>query len=122
MPLVHNIVQTLIQSLKQEGEKARTALKVLETLTYSCTKPNDLRDIATKVEELIMETKKKLPQSEGLILRPEARKAARERAKKICRKYRPLPHSVKRGRPKTNWRYHNRVGRKADELRKVSHL
>lgn len=28
---LYNIVQTLIQSLKQEGELARSALKVLET-------------------------------------------------------------------------------------------
>lgn len=98
---------------------ARTALKVLETLTYSCTNPNDLHEIATKVEELILALRKKLPKSEGIILRPEARKAARKRAQKISRKYRPLPSSALRGRPRNDWRYQNRVGKKADELRKV---
>jgi hypothetical protein len=114
-------LQTLVQSLKQEGEHARTALKVLETLTYSCINPNDLHEIATKLEELILALRKKLPKSEGIILRPEARKAARKRAQKISRKYRPLPSSVKRGRPRNDWRYQNRVGKKADELRKVLH-
>ena len=113
------LLQTLVQSLKQEGEQARTALKVLETLTYSCINPSDLHEITTKLEELILALREKLPKSEGIILRPEARKAARKRAQKISRKYRPLPSSVKRGRPRKDWRYQNRVGKKADELRKV---
>ena len=96
-------LQTLVQSLKQEGEHARTALKVLETLTYSCINPNDLHEIATKVEELILALRKKLLKSEGIILRREARKAARKRAPKISRKYRPLPSSVKRCRPRNDW-------------------
>ena len=47
-------------------------MKVLETMTYSCTNPNDLHDLTSKVEELITTLKRKLPQSEGLVLRPEA--------------------------------------------------
>ena len=108
-----------MQSLKQKGEHVRTALKVLETLTYNCVNPNDLNEIATKVKELILIFRNKLPQSEALILQPEARKAAGKKAQKICKKYRPLPHSAKRGRPKNDWRYHNRVGKKVDTLRKV---
>lgn len=88
-------------------------------MTYSCTNPHDLHDLALQVEELIMSLKKKLPKSEGLILRPEARKQARKRAQKICRKYRPIPSAVKRGRTKSDWRYRNRVGSRADNLRKV---
>lgn len=113
------IIQPLIKSLKQEGEQARTALKVLETMIYSCVNPDDLHDLTSKIEEMITVFKEKLPKSEGLILRPEARKKARQRAQKICRKYRPIPKSVRRGRHKNNWRYQNRVGKKASELRKV---
>ena len=87
-------------------------------MTYSCTNPDDLHELTSKIEELITMLKVKLPKSEGLILRPEARKRARERAKKICRKYRPIPKSVRRGRHKNDWRYQNRVGKKASELRK----
>ncbi len=108
----------MIRSLKQEGERARTALRVLETMTYSCANQDDLHEITSKIEEIIVTFKQKLPRSEGLILRPEARKKARESAQKVCRKYRPVPKSVLRGRPKTDWRYHNRVGKKATELRK----
>ena len=113
-------MQTFTRSLKQEGEQARTALKVLETMTYSCTNPDDLHELASKVEELIVTLKGKLPRSERLILRPEARKRARQRAQKICRKYRPIPKSVLRGRHKNDWRYQNRVGKKATEPRKVT--
>ena len=63
--------QTLWRSLKQEGERARTTLKVLETMTYSCTSPQDLYELATKVERLITDFRGKLPQSEGIILCPE---------------------------------------------------
>ena len=74
---------TLIQSLKQEGEHARVSLKVLETLTYSCTSPSDLNELTVKVEELIKSISKNIPRHEGLILRPEAIKAMRKRAQKI---------------------------------------
>ena len=95
-------------------------MKVLETLTYSCVNPSDLREVITKLEEIIVTFRKKLPKSEGNILQPQARKAARKRAQKICRKYRPIPYTVKRGRPRNDWQYQNRVGKKADELRKVN--
>ena len=87
----------MTRSLKQEGERARTALKVLETLTYSCTNPQDLHETSSKIEEIIVTLKGKLPKSEGLIMQPEARKKARERAQKICRKNRPIPKSVLQG-------------------------
>ncbi len=35
----------MIRSLKQEGERARTALRVLETMTYSCANQDDLHEI-----------------------------------------------------------------------------
>ena len=111
--------QTLWKSLKIEGERTRTALKVLETLTYSCTSPQDLHILGSKVEELITNFRIKLPKSEGIILRPEARKSVRKRAQQILKKYRPLPPSVRRGRQKSDWHYRNRVGQKASELRKV---
>ena len=105
--------------MKIEGEQTRTALKVLETLTYSCTNPEDLHILGSKVEDLITNFRAKLPKSEGIILRPEARKSVRKRAQQILRKYRPLPPSVRRGRQKSDWHYRNRVGQKASELRKV---
>ena len=98
------ILQTFTSSLKQERERARTALKVLEAMTYSCTNPDDLHELASEVEKLIVTLKGKLLMSEGLILQPEARKRARQSAQKICRKYRPIPKSVIPGRHKNIWR------------------
>ena len=117
--LISFIGQTLWKSLKQEGERARTTLKVLETMTYSCTSPQDLHELANKVETLITDFRAKLPKSEGIILRPEARKSVRKRAQQILKKYRPLPSRVRRGRQKSDWRHRNRFGQKASELRKV---
>ena len=111
--------QTLWKSLKLEGERTRTNLKVLETLTYSCSNPQDLHILGSQVEELITSFRTKLPKSEGIILRPEARKSVRKRAQQILKKYRPLPLSVRRGRQKSDWHHRNRVGQKASELRKV---
>ena len=108
--------------MKQEGERARTTLKVLDTLTYSCTSPQDLYELTAKVERLIADFRGKLPQSEGIILRPEARKSVRKRAQQILKKYRPLPRAIRRGRQKHDWRHRNRVGQKAAELRKVYSL
>ena len=53
--------------------------KSLRLVTYSCI---NLYEVATKVEELILALRKKLPKSEGIILRPEAKKAARKEHKK----------------------------------------
>ena len=112
-------MQTLWKSVKVEGERARIALKVLETLTYSCDSPQDLYQLTSQVEELVTEFRGKLPQSEGIILRPEIRKSVRKRAQQILKKYSSLPLSVRRGRQKSDWHYRTRVGKKASELRKV---
>ena len=105
--------------MKLEGERARTSLKVLQTLTYSCNSPKDLHELTTTVEKLITDFRRKLPKLEGIVLRPEARKSVHKRAQQILRKYRPLPQSIKRGRKKGDWRYQNRVGQRASTLRKV---
>lgn len=98
----------------------RIALKVLETLSYSCSNPQDLYQLTTQVEDLITEFRRKLPQSEGMILRPEVRKSVKKRAQQILKKYRSLPLSVRRGRQKSDWHFRSRVGKKASELRQVS--
>ena len=112
-------LQTFMTSLKRSGEHARTNLKVLQTLTYTCTNPEQLEQLATKLDSLIMEFHAVLPQREGLTLRPQACFAARKKAQKIKHKYLNLPLRLKRGCPKSDWRYRNRVGQKAESFRKV---
>ena len=77
--------------MRQAGESARTSLKVLETLTYSCTEPKDLWELHASIEELVTEFRAKLPKQDSLVLRPQARNTARKRAKAITHKYRALP-------------------------------
>ena len=111
--------QTFMTSLKQNSEYVRTNLKVLETLTYNCTSPDELEKLASKLDSLIQDFRAVLPKTEGLILRPQARLAARKRAKRVKHKYLNLTMRQKRGRSKTDWRYRNRVGQKAESFRKV---
>ena len=80
--------------MKLEGERARTTLKVLETMTYSCTSPQDLHNLMIKVERLISEFREKLPKSEGIILRPEARKSVRKTAQQVLKTDHTLWHSI----------------------------
>ena len=114
------LFQTLVSSLKQEGERARTNLRVLETLTYSCINPGDLHELSAKLEDLAKEFRSKLPKSEGLVLQPNARRAAKRRAQQVSKKYKALPLKIRRGRVRTDWKVRNRVGAKVDRLKKVN--
>ena len=109
--------QTYMTSLKQHGEHVRTNLKVLETLTYTCTNPDQLDQLASKLDSLIKDFRIALPKSEGLILQPQARLAARKRAKIVKYKYLNLTLRLKRGLTRSDWRYRNRVGQRAESFR-----
>lgn len=49
--------------LKQNSEHVRTNLKVLETLTYNCTDPDELDKLATKLDSLIKDFRAVLPRT-----------------------------------------------------------
>lgn len=93
---------------------------MLETLTYSCINPSDLHNFSAKLEDLAKEFRAKLPKSEGLVLQPNARRAARRRAQQVTKKYKALPLKVRRGRVRSDWKIRNRVGAKVDQLKKVT--
>ena len=93
---------------------------MLETLTYSCINPGDLHELSVKLDDLAKEFRSKLPQSEGLVLQPNARRAARRRAQQVSKKYKALPLKTRRGRVRTDWKVRNRVGAKVDRLKKVT--
>ena len=90
---------TLMTSLKQNGEHVRTNLKVLETLTYTCTK---LEQLACKLDSVIEDFRAVLPKMQGLILWPQAHLAARKRARKVNHKYFNLTLRLKCGRSKSD--------------------
>ena len=110
-------MQTLARSLKQGGEQARTALWVLETQTYSCVNLDDLHGLTSKVEELTVTLKETCRSQRDSYCNQNLENKARERAQKVCRKYRPILH---RDDTKTIGGYQNHVGKRATELQKVS--
>ena len=109
------------------GVKARIALKSLETLTYSCTDAEMLLEVEERLQSLLQDLKAQLPQEEGLVIRPAIvsraiktkRKYAHIRARQQSGYCSALTEGKKRGRKRANSKFRNRVGRKADRLRKV---
>lgn len=112
-------------SLKTAAERARITLKEIETLTYSCSSTLDLIDLDKQLKSLRTELQSKLPQEEGIIIRP----AVVARALKTKKKYAQLRQnkqncsaltlSKKRGKRRADSKYRNRVGARAERLRKV---
>ena len=107
------------------GVKARIALKSLETLTYSCTDAEMLLEVEERLQSLLQDLKAQLPQEE--VIRPAIlsraiktkRKYAHIRARQQSGYCSALTEGKKRGRKRANSKFRNRVGRKADRLRKV---
>lgn len=124
--MVKPLVQVHSVSPKAAGERVRIQLKEIETLSYSCTSSEDLQQLHHQLKNLKSEFQSKLPHLEGIVLRP-----AVSHALKVKRKYahitrkRQLKYcsvlSEAKGRRKTQLDscYRNRVGAKAERLRKV---
>ena len=79
-----------------------------------------MTQINAKLSELLTDFKSQLPQNQGLLIRPEVQK--------ILKKSQQRKHAVaiasqltttRRGRKRADARYRNRVGKKAQVLRKV---
>lgn len=107
-------------SLNKAAENTRITLKSIESLTYSCTNASLLQQLDDQLLQVCSDFRKQLPSAEGLIIRP----AIVERAKKTKQKYQrlkatKLPVSKLKKRKK-DWKYRNRVGKKADQLREVN--
>ena len=108
-----------MQELRSEGQRVRTSLKVLESLTFNSTDPDQLRWLNTQIEALTTQFKGTLPTKEGLVVRPLIQQRTRKLTRQLLRRYEKLREYQKRGRKKGNWKYQNRVGMKADICRKV---
>lgn len=117
--------------MKTLQRKISNATQIINTLSYTSTDAKHLQTMLDKLEVLIKVSKADLPSSEGLTLRPLS---LLKRTRQIKQKYKNLskrastysaleshPHS-KPGRKRADFRYRNRVGRKAQHLRKVQVL
>ena len=113
-------------SLKAAGEKVRIQLKEIETLSYSCTSPEDLQQLHCALQQLKTDVESKLPHLEGIVLRPAVshalkikRKYAYIKGKRQLKYCSVLSETSKRKKTPMSSKYRNRVGAKAERLRKV---
>ena len=72
------------------------------------------------LKKILDQFKSRLPNSEGLILRPYAAIHARRALKKVRGNFAALPKAARRGRHRMNPKYCMRVGKKAQYARKVT--
>ena len=113
-------------SINSAAERVRITLKEIDTLTYACPSADDLILLGEQLKTIKSAFQDKLPSVEGLVIRPavvdRARQTkkmyahikARMRLQKCC----ALKESNRR-RHKGSSSYRNRVGIRADRLRKV---
>ena len=84
------------------------------------TPPPRLKELNTKLKHVMEEFRSKLPTA-GLVI-PSSIKERVKRAERCTQKISSLPAYKPRGRKKADSAYHNRVGRRADALRKESNI
>ena len=113
-------MQGIANKLRSYGQKLRVNLKILDSLSYNGVNPHDLLCVNEKIEKIISDFKATISVSEGMIIRPLiAQRCKRKLTKQIIRKYGNLQLYQKRGKKKGNWRFQNRVGKKAEGYCKV---
>ena len=113
-------------SLNAAAQKARITLKEIETLTYTCSSTTDLVLLGQQLEDLKTTFQSKLPRSESIIVRAAVVERATRTKKKYAnlmarqRQCSDLAERGRKGRRKMDSRFRNRVGARADRLRKVN--
>lgn len=98
-------------------------MKAIESLTYTCSEPELLQQLNKYLDCVLSKFRRDLPCEEGLVIRPllekQIKKNEREVMAKSGGKILSLPQYKKRGRTCLDSKYRNRVGKRADQLRKV---
>ena len=113
-------------SINSAAERVRITLKEIGTLTYACPSADDLILLDEQLKTIKSAFQDKLPTVEGLVIRPAVvdrarltkKKYAHIKARMRLRKCSVLKESNKR-RHKGSSSYRNRVGIRANRLRKV---
>ena len=112
-------------TLKAAAERARITLKELESLTYTCSSTSDLLLLNQQLQDLKTDFQSKLPSDEGIIIRPAVIATALKAKKKYAhfrarqRRCSTIKEGEKKGRKRMDSRFRNRVGARADRLRRV---
>ena len=105
--------------VKLQAQKVRVTLKALEGLTYVCTDVLLLEDINKKLEGVMADVRSTLPAADGLVIRPAIKDRIKQSEVRTTRGYSSLPQYHKRGKKRDDYKYRNRVGKRAEQLRKV---
>ena len=113
-------------SINSAAERVRITLKEIDTLTYACPSADDLILLDEQLKTIKSAFQDKLPSVEGLVIRPAVvdrahqtkKKYAHIKARMRLQKFSALKESNRR-RHKGSSSYQNRVGIRADCLRKV---
>ena len=111
--------QNSARELKKEAQNARITLKTIEGLTYECSDGVLLKELNSKLQHVMEEFRSKLPIADGLVIRSSIKERVKWTEKRT-HSISSLPTYKPRGRKKADSAYRNRVGKRADALRKVS--
>ena len=117
--------------LRTQRQAVRVTLKELESVSFDITSANVLKQLLSDLETLKSKYVQSLSTEDGLVLRTQATSSS-ERARKLKLKYKRLRQRTapygsltpkqQSGRPRTDYRYRNSVGKKATNLRKVCNI
>ena len=112
------------KSVKTLATEVRIALDCIKTLTYNCGEEHyeTLQQVNDDLKGITATLRKQLPESEGLVVRPQLKLKDLVRQKRnVALKLRisQVPPKRHAGRKRANSAYRNRHGKKAASLRKV---
>ena len=95
-------------------------MKAIESLTYTCNEHEPLIQLICALDQVFTEFKKELPQEQGLVIRSFIAKRTKKVGKaNHCKNISSLKLYKKCGRACLDSKYTNRVGMRADKIRKV---
>ena len=116
--------------LRTQRQAVRVTLKELESLSFDITSADILKTLSCELVTLKTKYQQNVTCESGLVVRPQVHATSSfERARKLKLKYKRLrqrraPYGSlvpkkQPGRPRSDYRHRNRVGRKASNWRKV---
>ena len=102
--------------------EVRIALDCIKTLTYNCGEQDykALEQVNDDLKQITATLQKQLPESEGLLVRPQLKLRDSERQKRMKLRISQIPSRRQVGRKRACSAYRNRHGRKAASFRKVN--
>ena len=116
--------------LRTQRQGVRVTLKELESLSFDITSADVLKNLSCELEALKAKYQQNVTYESGLVVRPQVRATSSfKRARKLKLKYKRLRQRIapygslvpkkQPGRPRSDYRHRNRVGKKASNWRKV---